>query len=270
MTPLEQARLAAAANGVEFDQLVVLQDTNNVVAWLQPSPVVVKVGRWSHSASGLLLEHAVARYLADSGAPVAQPIGDPYTEPTTSMVSTLWTRIPHADDPPGGVRPTDIALCLAMVHAALADVAVELPDYRAGIELAAQTLHDDSAMQRLNAADRNVLRSAYEQLRPEIDNCESEFRQIHGEPHRGNFMMGATGLHLIDFETVCRGPIEWDLASLPDDVARRFDSVDDQLLECLRILNSVRVATWCAIIPAESMRSHGAHHLGVVRSHIDR
>jgi len=63
MTPLEHARLAAAANDGDFDQLVVIQDANNVVAWLQPSPVVVKVGHWSHSASGLLLEHAVARYL---------------------------------------------------------------------------------------------------------------------------------------------------------------------------------------------------------------
>jgi hypothetical protein len=267
MTPLEHARLAAAANDVEFDQFVVIQETNNVVVWLQPSPVVVKVGRWTHSASGLLLEHAAARYLADSGAPVAKPIGDPYSEPTTSMVSTLWTRIPLAEDPSYGVGPADIAACLATVHTALTDIAIELPDYRVWLGLAAQTLYDDTTMERLDVADRNLLRAAYEQLRPEIDSWASEFRPIHGEPHRGNFMTAAAGLHLIDFETVCRGPIEWDLASLPDDVTRHFDSVDYQLLERLRILNSIRVATWCAIIPAESMRWHLEHHVGVVRSH---
>lgn len=268
MTPLDHARLAATANNVDFEQFVVIQDTNNVVAWLQPAPVIVKVGRWSHSAPGLLREHAVTRYLADRGVPVARPLGDPFSEATTSMVSTLWARMDRANAlEVESARPSEVAECLEAIHKVLAGVAIELPDYREWLDLAAQTLNNDKTTDRLNAADRDLLRTSYERLRPAIDSIGTEFRPIHGEPHIGNFMMATSGLHLIDFETVCRGPIEWDLASLPPRVAAHFKAIDGQLLEVLRVLNSIRVATWCSTSPAESMRSHGQHHVGLVRAH---
>ncbi len=268
MTPLDHARHAAAANQIEFNRFVVIQDTNNLVAWLQPAPVIVKVGRWSHGAPGLLREHTAAGHLAARGVAVAEPVGDPFSEPSTSMVSTLWTRL-HIDREFNAARPSDMAACLATVHAALSDVAIDLPDYREWLDLAAGTLFDDGATDRLDKVDRDLLRASYEQLRPQIDDWQTELRPIHGEPHTGNFLTAETGLHLIDFETVCRGPIEWDLASLSADVAEHFDALDDELLEVLRVLNSIRVATWCALIPADSMRKHQAHHVGVVRAHFD-
>jgi len=145
MNPLDVDRLAAAANGVEADQIVVIQDTNNVVVWLQPSAIIAKVGRCLHSAPALLREHAVARQLAGFGAPVAVPVGSPYTEPATSMVATLWDRIDSTSDPEGA-DPAALAACLASVHAALSDVEVELPDFRRGLDLAARRLFDDNAV----------------------------------------------------------------------------------------------------------------------------
>ena len=269
MTPLDHARLAAAANDVDFEQLVVIQDTNNVVAWLEPTSVIVKVGRWSHSAPALQLEYAVARQLADLDAPVAAPVGVPFTDARTSMVSTLWTRL-NATHEPADADPRILAGCLATVHAALTDVTVEMPDFRDGVDLAARTLFNDVAMNRMAYTDRDLLRACYEPLRSGIDDISMRVRSIHGEPHTGNFMIADTGVYLIDFETVCRGPIEWDLASLPSSVAADFDGIDDELLEALRILNSIRVAIWCWASPAESMNQLGQHHLGVVRSYSKR
>ena len=212
MNPLDVARLAAAANGVEADQVVVIQETNNVVVWLQPTAIIAKIGRWSHSAPALLREHAVARQLAGFGAPVAVPVGSPYTEPTTSMVATLWSRIDSTSDPEAA-DPAALAACLASVHAALSDVEVELPDFRGGLDLAARRLFDDNAMLRLDDSDRELLRSRFRQLRPRVDDISATVRSIHGEPHTGNFIVSGTDVFLIDFETVCSGPIEWDLAS---------------------------------------------------------
>jgi hypothetical protein len=64
----------------------------------------------------------------------------------------------------------------------------------------------------------------------------------------------------------CRGPIEWDLAFLPEEARANFSTVDEDLLAVLSSLNSARVATWCwvqARFPL--MRRHAEHHLGLLR-----
>src|SRR5262249_13631589 len=35
---------------------------------------------------------------------------------------------------------------------------------------------------------------------------------LHGDPHWSNFLAGPGGCVMIDFESVCRGPVEWDLS----------------------------------------------------------
>lgn len=269
MTPLEHAGLAAAANEIEFEQFVVIQDTNNVVVWLEPTAVIAKVGRWTHSAPGLIREHAIARQLDDLGAPVATPVGVPYVDSTTSMVSTLWTKIDEVSDVET-VDPASLAACLSSVHRALIDTTIELPDFRELLDLAARTLFDDNATGRLDDADRRLLRFSYGRLRDETDSMSMVLRPIHGEPHIGNFLTTPTGGFLIDFETVCRGPIEWDLASLPHGVAALFEGIDARLLESLRVLNSIRVATWCWTSPGAAMRAAGQHHLDLVRAYSER
>jgi hypothetical protein len=49
---------------------------------------------------------------------------------------------------------------------------------------------------------------------------------------------------MIDFESVCSGPVEWDLSALPGVGAGVF-SVDADLLALLRRLRSLCVAVWC-------------------------
>lgn len=63
-------------------------------------------------------------------------------------------------------------------------------------------------------------------------------------PHRGNVLVSKAGYLLIDFESVCSGPLEWDLSALPGLGGGMF-YVDEELLSLLRRLRSLCVAVWC-------------------------
>jgi len=114
--------------------------------------------------------------------------------------------------------------------------------------------------------DREFLRTAFTDLLATLDRRVVRERSLHGEPHSGNVLHTPLGLRWIDFEGTCRGPLEWDLAFLPDEAVRIFAEVDQGLLALLQVLNSARVATWCAVQARfPEMRRHGKHHLDIVR-----
>jgi streptomycin 6-kinase len=68
-------------------------------------------------------------------------------------------------------------------------------------------------------------------------------RTLHGDPHRGNLLISRSGCLMVDFESVCSGPLEWDLSALPCVDAGIF-SVDADLLALLRRLRSLCVTVW--------------------------
>jgi hypothetical protein len=48
----------------------------------------------------------------------------------------------------------------------------------------------------------------------------------------------------IDLETCCRGPVEFDLAHVPEDVSERYADADEELLSECRVLVLAMVAAW--------------------------
>ena len=67
---------------------------------------------------------------------------------------------------------------------------------------------------------------------------------LHGEPHPGN-LLGTTGGPLfVDWETYCRGPVEFDLAHAPEDVADHYPGVDRALVDDCRVLVPAMVTAW--------------------------
>ena len=48
----------------------------------------------------------------------------------------------------------------------------------------------------------------------------------------------------VDFETCCRGPIEFDLAHAPDGVADHYPGLDHQLLRDCRTLMLAMITAW--------------------------
>ena len=53
-----------------------------------------------------------------------------------------------------------------------------------------------------------------------------------------------TGLRFIDLETCCRGPLEFDLAHVPEAVRARYSGVDQDLFRECRGLMLAMVAAW--------------------------
>ena len=258
MVDMRIARHAAETHGYAWDDVEILQQTNCVVAWLRSSGVVVKAGQWPDSERGMLREHEVCRQLSAAGAPVAEPLATPVIDDETGLVASLWRHIPST--PAADATPDAVGRLLRSVYRALDAVELELPGYEWFFDLFAASLFDDAEMASLDEGDRALLRRAYEEVRPAIDGADVDLHTIHGEPHRRNILATDHHLVLIDFETVSRGPIEWDLACLEPAVAEHFPDADPELVELLRRMNSIRIATWCYVNgTAEELRLGRQH-----------
>jgi hypothetical protein len=90
-------------------------------------------------------------------------------------------------------------------------------------ELVSSTLHD--------SRHAILARAAAEQL-------------LHGEPHPGNILATTQGPRFIDLETCCRGPVEFDLAHVPEAVSDCYPGADGQLLLECRGLVLAMVTAW--------------------------
>jgi Ser/Thr protein kinase RdoA (MazF antagonist) len=253
--------------GLNLDQPLLIQETNNTVVWLRPHPIIAKVGTHTYSAETLIREHDVASALAAKGAPIAPPWPDtgPLRDTETGFVVTLWSRLDH--DPNAEADGRIVGQSLISLHKALEECDLPLPSVRSGLEHARTALFDDLRIAALDPADRAYLRAAFTDLMNKLDDRTFPERPLHGEPHTGNYLTTPSGLRWIDFEGVCRGPLEWDLAFLATDGVATFQDVDTDLLALLQTLNSARVATWCWVQARfPEMRRHGEHHLALVRN----
>jgi Ser/Thr protein kinase RdoA (MazF antagonist) len=263
---VDAARRVGARFGFVSELPQLIQETNNTVVWLRPHEVIAKVGKWRQSAAGLEREHAVATSLAEGDAPTARPVAGagPTSDDATGFVVTLWERLDH--DRERVITPIEMAASLRILHEALDGFDGELPSFHASLDLAHGVLLDDRAMGPLSAAGRSLLRGAFDRLRGDLSGRTFDERTLHGEAHDGNLLVTPAGLRWIDFESVCVGPLEWDLAFLPEASARAFPETDPDLLSLLRTLNSARVATWCfARWEFPEMRWHAEYHLERVR-----
>jgi Ser/Thr protein kinase RdoA (MazF antagonist) len=145
-------------------------------------------------------------------------------------------------------------------------LAASLPSYRAELDAARRLLADGSALRSLGANDRKVLAVAL----AAADEADAGFdtHVLHGSPHRLNVLTVDGEPRFIDFETVCLGPWEWDMAHLEQEVALHYpEGLDPNRLKLCRTLVSAKTAVWCWEQAAQSaeMRWHAEHHLDVVK-----
>jgi len=106
--------------GVLVDEALVLRSTNNVVVWLSPSDVVVKI---SGAGERLRSELAAALVLSALDAPIAPPhprFGDRVHEVDGFEVS-FWVHVPQDDAP--AMSNDHLATGLAVLHQRLARLA---------------------------------------------------------------------------------------------------------------------------------------------------
>lgn len=242
----------------------VLGDGHHVVLRVDPGPVVAKVGTDATAAAVLGFEADVCTHLHASGAPAGTPIGGLVLDTDSGLPVTLWEWIRPAADP--RFDAVDVAQALVAVHGALATWAGPVPSCAVEVRRAAEALTGPVVTARLGLEDRSLLGRVLAEIGAEVLDDETGWQVLHGDPHAGNIVSSPDGPVFVDFEAVCRGPLEWDLASLEPAVARAVNGVDERRLERCRLLTSARVAVWCAAGEDRPfLRRHAAHHLAVLR-----
>jgi hypothetical protein len=255
--------------GIAAEGATILKDSNNTIVKLVPAAVVAKVGT-SHfrdaKLESLERELAVATHLADSGAPVVRPTREvaPGPHHWRNVTLTLWQ---YAEPFQGAaLGPTEVAAALSAVHEALIDFPGSLPPFTLELEDARRLLHAERSP-ALARADRRFVWTVLDKVQAALSTLATASQALHGSPHAGNWLATAEGALLLDFETACRGPIEWDLAALDDEAVNLFPGVDGELIALLRRMRSVCVAAKCWVEPNRAPEvSEAAHiHLKLLR-----
>jgi hypothetical protein len=246
-----------------------LRSTNNTVVWLQPFPVVAKV---APEGNGLLQwELTVASALSGMRAPVVAPLelAGPMVHHCGQWDVTFWPYHPQPEETP---EPVALGRALERLHHLLDEAAHRdgwsLPAWDQGPRDVLDRLGDDSFAPALSAEDRSLLIQALGRSHL-IAEMSARQSALHGSPHGYNVLMVDGEPMFIDFETVCYGPVEWDLCHLDTSVADQYPpGYGVESLASARLVVSAMTSALCweGVDRGEDMRSHAEHHLAVVRS----
>lgn len=249
---------------------VILKDSNHTSIHLLPFPVAARVVAPSvgqGAGAALSAELSVAEHLARAGAPIVTPTIDvppgPHLEANETM--TLWQFVAHrpAEESDGAVA----AEGLREIHAALSSYSGRLPSFEVAVDACRRLLKEETELPALATADKHFLLTEHDRLRRLLAAEAIAPVALHGDPHLGNVLMTSSGPRWTDWESACLGPLEWDLACLPETALAIVPVVNAELLAVLRDLRSVCVAVWCWAEPdrAPEKRQAAEYHLGRLR-----
>ena len=236
------ARTTASALGLTVDDAVVLHDSNKLAVRLLPCEVLARVAHEAHQVAEFEVE--LAQRLATTESPVAalEPRVEPRVYERDGFVVTLWTY--YEPVPPREVAPADYAQALERLHAGMRTLEVTTPHFTDRVAEAQRLVASRDLTPALADADRELLADTLRSRRRAISDRGAAEQLLHGEPHPGNVLRTKDGLLFIDLETCCRGPVEFDLAHVPEEVSERYRDADQELLGECRNLVLAMVAAW--------------------------
>jgi Ser/Thr protein kinase RdoA (MazF antagonist) len=258
-----EAIAALRLAGLEIAEWSVLSQTNRVVLELKPCQLIAKVVPVS-VRNRLALELAVAKHVAARSGPVALPAqpasrSGPFQTPIVAV--SVWESLAILGVPP------ESAVCSAYtaLRGGLDSFAEALPDFRDAIEEANRLLRQTD-LSGMSEHDTSFLRVLFERALSRLASFEWETRVLHGDPHSGNVVLTPAGPKWLDLESVCTGPIEWDLSALPGCSASVHH--DRDLLSVLVALRRACVVVWCAskANPSPTDAEAIAHHLTALKT----
>lgn len=274
-----RARDAAVAAARELDLTVteplILHDLFSVVVHLAPAPVVARIPtvlppstRPQDLATRQQHELDVTQWLHEQGTPVIPPSPLVPREPLQrdGFSLTFWQYVPKdRDTEPDYAANTEL---IPALHRALRHYPGELPflsaaDPQSMTEELQRLEHHPDLVQAPDLAraqrEWQLLeplvrsRTAFEKTFPGV-----ELQPIHGDCPPANLFAGTHGPLYSDFELICLGPIEWDLAGLPDGLEQAYDhsarnqgmrELDQHVLAFVNALGQLRTIATLALIP---------------------
>jgi aminoglycoside phosphotransferase (APT) family kinase protein len=236
------AKSIAVDQGLAIDDAIILANSNRLVLRLIPCDVVVRIAPMAYQASAEF-EVAIAGQLAEANSPIAalEPRVEPRAYVRGGFVINMWTYCePVAPDP----APADYADALARLHARMREIDLPSPHFTDRVAEAQRLVADRALTPELGDVDRELLSNTLHSLTKAIGDRGAAEQLLHGEPHPGNVLSTSAGPLFIDLETCCRGPIEFDLAHVPEEVVEHYPGADHDLLRECRILMLAMVTTW--------------------------
>ncbi len=236
------AMATASSLGLTVEDAIVLQDSNKLTLRLLPCDTLAQVAPEAHQISQFEVE--LAQQLAASGCPVAalEHRVDPCVYARDGFVVTLWTYYEPATH--REAAPADYADALERLHIGMRNLKIPPPHFTDRVEEAQRLVASRDHTPELADADRVFLGDTLRSLRRVIGDFGAAEQLLHGEPHPGNVLNTKNGLLFIDFETCCRGPVEFDLAHAPEAVSEHYPGVNQELLRECRILVLAMITTW--------------------------
>jgi len=233
----------ASALDLRADDAVVLHDSNRLALRLRPCDVLARVAHMEGQGVAEF-EVEVARRLAETDSPVASlgPRVEPRVYMRDGFVITLWTY--HEPVLQRDVAPAEYAQALERLHAGMRQVDFVAPHFTDRVAEAQSLVGNRAQTPDLRDADRELLSNTLRKLTWAIGQRDAPEQLLHGEPHPGNLLKTKNGLLFTDLETCCRGPVEFDVAHVPEEVRTRYPDADQDLLRECRLLMLAMVATW--------------------------
>ena len=236
------ASSVASALGLRVDDAIVLHDSNRLALRLLPCDVLARVAPVTHEAAQF--EIGLAQRLAGAGCPAGalEARVEPRVYERDGFTVTLWTYYEPAAAPEAS--PAAYASALERLHAGMRTLDVRVPHFTDRVEEAQRLVADRGRTPALGDADRELLGGTLARLLRVVAGRGAAEQLLHGEPHPGNVLATKDGLLFIDLETCCRGPVEFDLAHVPEEVSGHYPGVDQDLLRECRALVLAMITTW--------------------------
>jgi hypothetical protein len=237
---------AAVSTASDLDLMVrdaiVLHDSNKLGVRLLPCDVFARIAHIGQEVAHFEVE--VARRLAETGSPVAalERRVRPLVYERDGFAITLWTY--YEPVAPGEASPGDYAEALERLHAGMRELDVVAPHFTDRVAEAQQLVASRDRTPALTDADRELLSTTLRSATRAIRKRGAAEQLLHGEPHPGNVLSTKNGLLFIDFETCCQGPVEFDLAHVPEQVSGSHPGADQKLVRECRLLVLAMVAAW--------------------------
>ena len=248
--PCRHLRLSGGGSGpvdrsaldLAVHDAVVLHNSNKLAVRLLPCGVLARVAPLAQQVARFEIE--IAQRLAETGAPAGalEPRAPPRAYERDGFVVTLWTY--YEPVTPREVSPADYAKALERLHAGMRKLDVATPHFTDRVTEAQQLVARPDQTPALAEADREFLSITLRNRRRTITDRGAPEQLLHGEPHPGNVLSTKNGPLFIDFETCCRGPIEFDLAHVPEEVGDHYPDADREHLGECRGLVLAMVAAW--------------------------
>jgi hypothetical protein len=260
----------ASALDLTVDDAVVLHDSNRLALRLRPCDVLARVAHMEGQGVAEF-EVEVGRRLAETDSPVASL--DPRVEPRVyvrdGFVITLWTY--HEPVSQRDVAPAEYAQALERLHAGMRQVDFSAPHFTDRVAEAQSLVGNHAQTPELRDEDRELLSNTLRTSTSAISRRDAAEQLLHGEPHAGNLLGTKYGLLFTDLETCCRGPVEFDVAHVPEEVSAHYPGADQELLRECRILMLAMVAAWRwdRADQFPNGRRMGAELIGRIRAALD-